>query len=299
MSAFEAAIEAFLAHGRVERGWSRNTLLAYHGDLSRFASWAIARGYGTPAAVGHPEMAAYVVELANQGYDQRSMARHRSAIRQLFRFLVEERIAPIDPTARLSTPRPARKLPEVLSEAQVDAILAAPDTSQPLGLRDAAMIELMYSVGLRVSELVNLPHRSVDLRRGILLVKGKGSKERLIPMGDRAGEMVVRYVAEVRKLADPELRVPALFLSRLGTAMTRQNFWERLVAYGRIAGVEEVHPHQLRHSFATHLLSHGADLRSVQVLLGHSDIATTQIYTRVAQERLKRVHATYHPRGGE
>ncbi len=297
--AFDAAIDAFLAHGRVERGWSEHTRSAYHHDLVSFCTWAGRRDRQRPVELAHADLSAYVLSLADAGYDPRSVARHLSALRQWCRFLVDERIMDSDPTQLLRTPRLARRLPVVPTESQIDQLLASPDPSQPLGVRDAAMIELMYSVGLRVTELVTLPLRAVDLRRGLLVVRGKGNKERLIPMGDRAAERVTRYIREVRQVMDPEARVAALFLSRRGAAMSRQNYWERLRHHGRVAGIHELHPHQLRHAFATHLLRNGADLRSVQVLLGHQDIATTQIYTRIAQERLKEVHQTYHPRGGE
>ncbi|HND31370.1 MAG TPA: tyrosine-type recombinase/integrase, partial [Myxococcota bacterium] len=200
-----------------------------------------------------------------------------------------------DPTLLIQAPRPARRLPEPLSVAGVEALLAAPDLTTPLGLRDAAMMELMYSAGLRVTELVTLPLNAVHLEGGFLRVRGKGNKERLIPVGQRAIELLGLYLAERRGV---ERRVDALFLSRLGAPMTRQNFWERILHYSKMAGISGgVHPHQLRHSFATHLLQHGADLRAVQAMLGHADISTTQIYTHVARERLKRIHADFHPRG--
>lgn len=297
-AAWEAAVEAFLAHAKVEKGLAATTLEAYHGDLLRAARWFTDHGMDAPQAVDPAAAGRWMGWLADAGYDPRSVARFRSALRQLFRFLVREGLVPADPTARVQTPRVGRRLPSVLSEAQVEAVLAAPDPSTPLGLRDAAMIELMYAAGLRVHELVGLPLAAVHLPGRSLRVRGKGSKERLLPLGDRAAALLQRYLEEVRAAWDPQLRARALFLSRRGGAMTRQNFWERLRGYALRAGVDaRVTPHQLRHAFATHLLEHGADLRAVQAMLGHADIATTQIYTHVARERLIAVHAEHHPRG--
>ncbi len=293
---WDPAVEGFCAWMRTERALARNTVLAYHADLVRLAAWMQRRGVSSPDAVTHPDLAAYVAALVDEGYDLRSVARHRSAFRQLFKFLLNEGLIRTNPSTLVQGARPSRKLPSVLSESQVELLLTAPDMDTPLGMRDAAMIELMYSSGLRVTELVTLPLAAVHLDGGFLRVRGKGSKERLIPMGDEAVARIRRYLREVR--GDPSLRQSALFLSRLGTAMTRQNFWERLVAYARVAEIHaRVSPHQLRHAFATHLLEHGVDLRLVQAMLGHADISTTQIYTHVARERLKRVHAEFHPRG--
>lgn len=294
-AAWDAALEAYLASIRVERGLSQNTLLAYQSDLSRLAAWACGFGKLSPGDIGHPDLATYMAHLHREGLDRRSLARHRSAFRQFFKFLMAESIVATDPSYLIEAPQPIRRLPEPISEAQVEALLIAPDTTTALGLRDQAMIELMYSTGLRVSELINLPLSAVNLSAGFLKVLGKGGKERLIPMGARAAERVVAYVQTAR--GDPECRQKELFLSRLGTAMTRQNFWERLLHHAKMAGIHGgVHPHQLRHSFATHLLAHGADLRAVQAMLGHADITTTQIYTYVAQERLRQVHREFHPR---
>lgn len=286
-------MEGFLDWIRVERALAVNTQLAYRADLSRLARWMGAQGRPDPVDVRHADLAAYLVALQRDGLDPRSMARHRSALRQLLRWLVAEGLMADDPTALLAAPRVGLRIPVVLSEAQVEIILAAPDDSDPLAVRDRAMIELMYATGLRVSELVLLPLSAVHVEGGFLRVRGKGNKERLIPMGDVARDLLVHYVSKVRQPGGS-----AVFLSRRGTAMTRQNFWERLLRYARLAGVRgKVSPHVLRHSFATHLLNHGADLRAVQAMLGHADISTTQIYTHVSRERLKRVHAEFHPRG--
>lgn len=297
--AFLVAIEAFLAWARVERAHADNTREAYWRDLTRLARWLATQGVTEPAHVTHEHLSAYMAWLAAEGLDPRSVARHRSAFRQLFRQLRDEGLIPRDPTVLIEAPRAPRRVPSVLSEGQVDAILAAPDRTQPRGLRDAAMIELMYGSGLRVSELVKLPLAAVHLDALYLRIKGKGGRERLVPMGEPAAAALARYLRDVRPLQDPAGTSTALFLSRLGAPMTRQNFWERLKGYAVAAGVapDRVTPHGLRHAFATHLLEHGADLRAVQVMLGHADISTTQIYTHVARARLQRVHADAHPRG--
>jgi integrase/recombinase XerD len=219
-------------------------------------------------------------------------------MRQWFRFLTEERLLATDPAGLVEGPKLGRSLPRVLSLDEVDRLLAAPDEATAIGLRDATMLVLLYATGLRVSELVKLPLSGVYLEQGYILVRGKGGKERVVPMGERAAERIRHYVAGVRKENDRSGRARALFLARHGGAMSRQAFWKRLKRYALVAGIErEVSPHKLRHSFATHLLEHGADLRAVQAMLGHADISTTQIYTFVAQERLKGIHAGAHPRG--
>ncbi len=302
---FDAALDAWLAMLRVERALSKNTLLAYRADLLRLCRWMMApepgvrAGRDGPAEVTQADLGAYMAALHDEGLDRRSMARHRAAFRGFFRFLHTERLIPIDPSLLIEAPMPSRRLPTPLTEAQVEQLLAAPDDTTPLGLRDLAMIELMYSAGLRVSELVTLPAAALNLEGGFLRIRGKGGKERLVPMGERAAALVVRYVREVRGLHARGLDAAGeLFLSRLGSAMTRQNFWERILGHAKAAGIPGgVHPHQMRHSFATHLLAHGADLRAVQAMLGHSDISTTQIYTHVTRERLKHLHAQHHPRG--
>jgi integrase/recombinase XerD len=292
------AIEGFLAWARTERGLSMNTIAAYHADLLRLATWLGHQGVTNPEAVERSHLTAYMAAMHADGLDPRTIARHRSAFRQLFRQLRDEGIVRRDPAVLVDGPRKPRRLPNVLTEAQVDHILAAPDPTTPLGLRDAAMIELMYGSGLRVTELVTLPLAALFLDQSLLRVRGKGGRERLVPMSESAVRLVQRYLLEARAPLDPTHLRTEVFLSRLGAAMTRQNFWERLKAYARAAGVHaRVTPHQLRHAFATHLLEHGADLRAIQAMLGHVDITTTQIYTHVARARLKQVHAEAHPRG--
>ncbi len=297
--AWDQALDAFLVHRRVERASARNTLEAYGRDLDRFTRWMTASGCPDPATVAHVDVAAYLAHLSRQGLDPRTVARHRSAFRQLFKFLLAEGLIRTNPSTLVEAPRATRKVPDVLSERDVEALLAAPDPEAPLGLRDLAMLELLYSAGLRVSELVNLPYKALHRAGGFLRVKGKGSKERMIPLGDRAAALIGAYIEGPRAALDPRLEVAALFLSERGEAMTRHNFWHRLRAMALTAGipVSRVHPHGIRHAFATHLLEHGADLRAVQAMLGHADISTTQIYTHVARARLKAVHAAAHPRG--
>jgi integrase/recombinase XerD len=292
-----SAVEGYLYHLRVERHASRNTLAGYRSDLLRFARWAETRGSTDPAGVTAEDVADHLVFLADEGLGDRSRARARTALRQLFRFLVKEDVRKDDPTVLIDAPRFRSPLPTVLSATEVEAILAAPDES-PLGVRDRAMIEVLYASGLRVSELVGLPRHALDAETGVVRVIGKGDKERLVPIGDRALALVARYLREVRPQHDPNGSSRALFVSERGSAMTRQNFWYRLERHAKAADVrKKVSPHVLRHSFATHLLENGVDLRHVQVMLGHADISTTQIYTHVTRARLKALHARFHPRG--
>ena len=294
----DEAVEGFLYWLAAERGRSENTLLAYSHDIRRFVGWLDTQQIRSPADVTQSHVADYLVWLDSQQVGLRSIARARSSIRQWFRFLAKEGHLTLDPTARVSAPRFPAPLPNVLSSRSVELLLDAPNKGTPLGLRDAAMIELMYSTGLRVSELVGLPHKGLDPEEGLVKVRGKGNKERLVPVGDRALALVRRYLTESRPVLDEDRSSPALFVSQLGESMTRQNFWERLTRYARIAGIRgKVSPHVLRHSFATHLLENGADLRSLQAMLGHADIATTQIYTHVTQARLAELHRRHHPRG--
>ena len=284
------AVEGFLNWCRAERGLSENTLDGYARDLQRMAMFLHARGVRAADQVTQQQLSDWLLDLHQVGLAPSSIARHRVAMRQLFRFLVEEGLLAANPSALISAPKIPRKLPATLSEHQVTSILAAPDRSTAIGLRDAAMLELLYATGLRVTELVRL--RRDQWHDGWVVVTGKGSKDRLVPYGDRAKATVEQYLA---MRSDSH---SYMFLSNRGTAMTRQNFWVRLNHYARSAGVRgHVSPHTLRHAFATHLLIHGADLRAVQAMLGHADISTTEIYTHVAKERLRALHAQHHPRG--
>jgi len=289
--ALDHAIEGFLAVCRVERGLADNTLEAYHRDLSSLRRFLYHQGRTAPDQVLPEDLSLWMVNLTDQGLGASSRARHRVSMRRLFRFLLEESIIERDPAALIEAPRSRRPLPSVLSEAQVEALLATPDRTGRTGLRDAAMLELLYATGLRVSELVRLPVAA--LHDGWLIVRGKGGKERLVPFGDRAAIAVHAW-----RDARSDSESPWLFLSREGKPMSRQNFWNRLRRYALQAGIRgKVSPHVLRHAFATHLLAHGADLRAVQAMLGHADISTTEIYTHVANERLRQLHAAHHPRG--
>ncbi len=298
-SACENAIEGYLSHARIERGLAQNTVEAYHRDLSRFFRWLdVEEGLRSPALVTRHQVSVYLGSLLDAGLSRRSLARHRVSIRQLYRFLLAEGLVEQDPTALVEAVLPRRSLPTVLSLSEVEALLAAPDSSSVLGQRDSTMLQLLYATGLRVSELVSLPLSGLHLRAGFLRVRGKGGKERLVPTGERAAEQVQRWLRGGRLELDPDGRCPAVFPSRRGRAMSRQNFWQRVKRYALQAGIHKpVSPHKLRHSFATHLLERGADLRIVQALLGHADISTTEIYTHVARERLRHIHSEHHPRG--
>ncbi len=289
------AAEAFLAHCRVERGLAENSVVAYHRDLSDLLRFAAHRGVHAPAAIEPGLLLDWTAELQARGLKASSVARRHSAARQLCRFFVEEGLLEDDPTAGHRSPRRHRPLPGTLSEAQVERLLAAPDPDTALGLRDRAMLELLYATGLRVSELVRLERRR--LRDGWVEVRGKGGKERIVPYGDAAAAWIHRHLEGLDAAAE---RGPGrwVFPTSRGRPMSRQNFWERLRRYAALVGVRaRVTPHVLRHAFATHLVEHGADLRAVQAMLGHADLSTTEIYTHVARARLLEMHARHHPRG--
>jgi integrase/recombinase XerD len=290
-------IEQFLDSLWLERGASRLTLAAYRTDLTNFAAHLAGRGVAL-ARAGRADLLAYLAAPGQASLAPRSLARRLSAVRGFYRYLVREGVTSEDPTARVDSPRLGRPLPKTLSETDVERLLAAPAGEAPEALRDAAMLELLYASGLRVSELVGLRLAQVDLNRGVLVVLGKGARERLVPVGEAAVARIEAYLAKARgALLDGQVS-DALFVTRRGDGMTRQAFWHRLRAHARAAGFERLpSPHTLRHAFATHLLNHGADLRAVQMLLGHADLSTTQIYTHVARERLKTLHARHHPRG--
>jgi integrase/recombinase XerD len=287
-----AAIERFVDRLWLERGLSRNTQASYRSDLSLFARWLALRG--TPlTAAAETDLRDYFAVTRRSA---RTQARLLSALRQFYRYLNADRQRDDDPSARLESPKLGLRLPKTLTELDVQKLLEAPDADDPLGLRDRAMLELMYASGLRVSELVTLKRTGIDLRRGVVQIVGKGGKERLVPTGDEATHWIRRYVAEARG-EHAGAGVDALFLTARGEAMTRQNFWMRIKRHALSAGIRSaLSPHTLRHAFATHLLEHGADLRSVQALLGHADLSTTQIYTHVARARLLELHARHHPR---
>ncbi|KAA9130779.1 site-specific tyrosine recombinase XerD [Marinihelvus fidelis] len=293
-------IEAFLDAAWAERGLSANTLDAYRRDLRKLAAFLRQRSGGTAGlqAAGRDALLAFLAAQVQSGLSPRTVTRHLSGIRQFYRWLVRERRLDEDPSALIDSPRVGRGLPKALTEDQVERLLAAPDCDTPLGLRDRAMLELMYATGLRVSELVGLQQASMNLERGVVRVLGKGGKERLVPLGDEARSWMQRYLADSRPVLAGGAVPAEVFITARRAGMTRQSFWHRVKAHARTAGIgTSISPHGLRHSFATHLLNHGADLRVVQLLLGHSDLSTTQIYTHIAREGLKRLHQQHHPRG--
>jgi integrase/recombinase XerD len=290
-----ALVERFADHLWVEFGLSDNTIAAYRADVADFRAFLAGSGKGLREAV-NADLYAYLGFSAR--VSSRTTARRLSALRRLYRFLMRERLVEADPTALVESPRIGRALPHSLSETDVDALLAAPDTSTPLGLRDRTMLELLYATGLRVSELVGVRLGDLDLVQGVVRVVGKGDKERLVPVGEVALDWLARHVTQARSDILRGQVCEAVFPTQRGASMTRQSFWQIVKKYGRAADIRgELSPHTLRHAFATHLLNHGADLRVVQMLLGHADISTTQIYTHLARERLKALHAEHHPRG--
>ena len=295
--AADPLVDAFVAALWVEDGLSANTLAAYRRDLALLVQWLAATSEHTLANAGEEQLRRYAV--ARHDTTRATTANRRLAVfRRFYRWALRERHVSEDPTLRLGSARQPLRVPKSLSEAQVEALLAMPDVDTPLGLRDRCMLELMYASGLRVSELVSLPSVGVSMADGVLRVTGKGSKERLVPFGDEAAAWIERYLREARAVILAGQQSQALFITARGGPMTRQMFWKLVKAHARTAGIAApISPHTLRHAFATHLLNHGADLRAVQLLLGHADISTTQIYTHVARERLKALHAAHHPRG--
>lgn len=290
-------VERFLDALWLERGLSENTLSAYRSDLLGLSHW-LQTGQLDLIRAERADLLGYLQRRVEEGAKPRSSARLLSSIRRFYRYLVRERLVGEDPSARIDAPKLGRSLPKSLTEEEVDALLAAPDTSNLLGMRDRAMLEVLYASGLRVSELVGLVLPQLNMQQGLVRVIGKGNKERLVPLGDEALSWLERYMRESRGLLLGALQSDALFPSRRGNAMTRQAFWQLIKRYALLAGISKaLSPHTLRHAFATHLLNHGADLRVVQLLLGHSTLSTTQIYTHVARERLKNLHAVHHPRG--
>jgi integrase/recombinase XerD len=285
----------FLNYLAVEKGVSSNTLDAYRRDLAKYLH-IVERPQ--PDAIRKDDIQTFLSRLMDEGLSARSAARCLSTIRVFHRFLLLDGLATTDPTTAVESPRGWKRLPRTLSGKEVEALLNQPDRSSPMGLRDRAMLELLYATGLRVSELTGVRLRDVNRERAFLVVLGKGSKERVVPFGDAAAGALDRYLAGARPLLLKGAESDALFISSRRRQITRQTFWERLRSYVRKAGIrKQVSPHTLRHSFATHLLDNGADLRSVQAMLGHADISTTQIYTQVSRERLRQLHERHHPRG--
>jgi integrase/recombinase XerD len=293
----EAIIDKFLDTIWMERGLSVNTLGAYRADLMALKRWLAQRDtsliYATRA-----DLLAFIAWRAKEGAKPRSTARQLSSFRRFYRFLLRERTISEDPTARIDMPKIGRSLPRSLTESEVESLLAAPDTHDPLGHRDRTMLEVLYATGLRVTELINLRQSEINLTQGVLRVRGKGERERLIPLGDESQTWLRDFLAGPRIEILLERHTDFLFPTRRGDRMTRQAFWHIIKRYAKKAEIEgKLSPHTLRHAFATHLLNNGADLRVVQMLLGHSDLSTTQIYTHVARARMKELHAQHHPRG--
>lgn len=293
-----AIIEQFLDAIWMEQGLSENTLQAYCTDLNGFYSWLVANGNVTLLQVQRDHVHNYLAKRVSQNSSPRSTARLLSSLKRFYRWLLREKRLEFDPTALIEAPRTGRPLPKSLSEQEVEALLKAPDINTPLGLRDRAMLEILYASGLRVSELIGLQPSQLNLKQGVVRVMGKGSKERLVPLGEEALQWLESYLQQSRtNLLKGELS-DYLFITQRRKPMTRQAFWYMVKRYALAAGITKaISPHTLRHAFATHLLNHGADLRVVQMLLGHSDLSTTQIYTHVAKARLQQLHALHHPRG--
>jgi integrase/recombinase XerD len=293
------SIDVFIDALWLEDGLSPNTLAAYRRDLSMYTEWLVnnARANGHIDATSEADLNAYFA-FRHEGSKATSANRRLTVFKRYFRWALRERRLSQDPTLKLQSARQALRVPKTLSEAQVEALLMAPPEETPLGLRDKAMLELMYASGLRVSELVSLKTFHLGMNEGVLRVMGKGSKERLVPFGQVARASIERYLAEARQAILGGQQTDDLFVTARGCGMSRVMFWLLVKKYARLAGVHvPLSPHTLRHAFATHLLNHGADLRAVQMLLGHADISTTTIYTHVARERLKSLHAQHHPRG--
>ena len=281
----------------LEDGLARNTLESYRRDLNQFAAWQEQQYAKNLLQTEEAELLAYLSHQFEQRAKARTTSRSLSSLRRLFRFLVRRGRISSDPTLNIDMPKLPRSLPKGLSEVDVEALLDAPDCSDTMGLRDRAMLETLYATGLRVSELVNLPLQGLSLDMGVVRVMGKGSKERLVPLGEEAVAWLDRYLTEARTPLLGGKTSDAVFVTQRGESMTRQAFWYLIKRHATQAGLPlTLSPHTLRHAFATHLLNHGADLRVVQILLGHSDISTTQIYTHVARERLKKLHGQHHPR---
>jgi integrase/recombinase XerD len=292
----DALIDSFIEYLITERSSAENTMASYSNDLKAFGLWLDGKDLSFDK-VNYYDLASFTSAMKETGLKITSINRRLSTIRQFYRFLLDEGVIEKDPSREIVMPKRAQYLPEVLNVNEVEGLLNAPDISKPLGIRDKAMLELLYATGLRVSELIKLKLNNINLGSGYLLTRGKGGKERLVPMGEKAVSWTSEYIETVR----PRMIVKkseTLFFSNRGTAMSRQNFWYIIKHYALAAGIfRDISPHTLRHSFATHLLTGGADLRSVQMMLGHSDISTTQIYTHITSQRLKEVHTRYHPRG--
>jgi integrase/recombinase XerD len=288
-------IDQFLDAVWVEQGLSENTLSAYGSDLRIFAKWLAGKSM---LEVDGAELSRFLASRYKEGIGNRSTARILSSLRRFYGYYIRENGIKVDPTALIESPHIGQPLPASLSEQDVELLLDAPEVTNALGFRDRTMLEMLYATGLRVSELVSLKFEQISFRQGVVRIIGKGSKERLVPVGEEAMGWLEQYMGQARKAILGERQCDYLFVTNRADSMTRQAFWHIIKRYAKKAGInKELSPHTLRHAFATHLLNHGADLRVVQLLLGHSDLSTTQIYTHIARERLKELHSKYHPRG--
>lgn len=293
----EELVDKFLDAIWMERGLSKNTLGAYRADLMTLAR-SLAEGSKLINNADKADLLGFIAKRVESGAKPRSTARQLSSFRRFFRYIMREGMRDSDPTADIEMPRIGRSLPKTLTEEEVDSLLNAPNTDEPLGHRDRAMLELLYATGLRVSELINLRQSQINFNQGVLRIIGKGDRERLIPLGEESQRWIQEFIDGPRMEILLERQTEYLFPTRRGDRMTRQAFWHIIKRYAEKAGIgQKLSPHSLRHAFATHLLNRGADLRVVQMLLGHSDLSTTQIYTHVARERLKELHSEHHPRG--
>ncbi len=298
METIDTLVDRYINYLLVEKGLSTKTIDAYSADLSRYTAYLSANETGGVSENDTRLLLRYLIALRAEGLTARSRARHLVTIRGFYRFLVQERILSADPAALIDLPKSGLRLPDVLSVNEVKRLLNTPDMTKPAGYRDTAMLEMLYAAGLRVSELIGLKLLDVNLEAGFVRVFGKGARERIVPIGQHARIKIQTYLAESRPALLKHISSPYLFVARAGKPMTRQGFWKMLKRYVRQADIRKnVSPHSLRHSFASHLLEGGADLRAVQVMLGHVDISTTQIYTHVARDQLKKMHRKYHPRG--
>jgi integrase/recombinase XerD len=294
----EQLLDQFLHYLIVEKGLSKNTIEAYSHGLTRFLNHLRGKGVQEIRDIDKFHVRGFLLALRKKNLAAKSIVRNLVAIRSFFRFLIEEGILETNPVEELESPKVAKTLPEILTLKEIEQILEQPNLQTPLGIRDRAMLEMLYATGMRVSELTHLPTHQVNLEGGYVLLYGKGSKERIVPLGSEAMKWVTQYLKTAREILAKRKESPSLFINRSGKGMSRQGFWKNLKDYGRRAGLRKrITPHLLRHSFASHLLERGADLRSVQMMLGHVDISTTQIYTHVTGERLKKIHQRYHPRG--
>ncbi len=294
----DVLVDQYINYLILEKGLSDNTIESYSRDIVRYVEYLKQKGVKQISDADTPLILTYLISLRDGGLKAKSTARHLVTLRGFYRYLVQEKIIKHDPARLIDLPKSGLKLPDVLSVSEIKILLSTPDTQTPLGLRNAAMIELLYAAGLRVSELVNLKLLDINTEAGFVRVIGKGSKERIVPIGNYAKNIIDRYVKTARSLLLKGGVSHYLFVARAGKPMTRQGFWKLLKQYALQAGIaKKISPHSFRHSFASHLLEGGADLRAVQIMLGHTDISTTQIYTHVAREHLLQMHAKYHPRG--